>query len=267
HPEQTLQAWANCFWKKNIPGNGIEKDGDGMKRGDGDYGPPSGRDGGADRHRSLANEQNGEERGARETEEVNCEFEFAAGFHVRSKDDREHDPCWSQLAKTGTAVFSIFLGSACPSAKYASASRKEGSLAQHARFGHHFRCNRGHWPRLFHSNSDWHDDALSSRPQQKCANHQPKSTEKYRRNYITQVMRPERDTTKSNQHHQHGREKDYQSLSTFRFYRRQHKQQQLPIKQRRPNGMATGETVARPIDKPAVQKWPMPVHRQLQQFV
>jgi hypothetical protein len=30
----------------------------------------------------LPNEQNGEERGARETEEINCEFEFAAGFHL-----------------------------------------------------------------------------------------------------------------------------------------------------------------------------------------
>ena len=80
-------------------------------------------------------------------------------------------------------------------------------------------------------------------------------------------MRPERNTTKSNQHHQHGREKDGQSLPTFRFYHWQHKQQQLPIKQGSSNGMSAGETVARPIDEPAVQKRSMPVHRQFKQFV
>ena len=69
-----------------------------MKRGDADYGPAGGRDRRGDRHRSLANEENGEEGGARETEQINCEFEFAAGFHVRWKIDRQHDPSWWQLA-------------------------------------------------------------------------------------------------------------------------------------------------------------------------
>lgn len=55
-----------------------------MKRDDTDYGPAGRRDGIADRHRPLANEQNGEERGARKAEEVDREFEFAASFHVRS---------------------------------------------------------------------------------------------------------------------------------------------------------------------------------------
>ena len=97
HPEQALPVWSNCSWEENIPGNGIEKDRDEMKCGDGDYGPAGSRDRGTDRHRSLANEQNGEERGTCETEEVNCEFEFAASFHIRSKNDRDHDTTWQQL--------------------------------------------------------------------------------------------------------------------------------------------------------------------------
>ena len=49
--------------------------------------------------------------------------------------------------------------------------------------------------------------------------------------------------------------------------RGQNKKQELSVKQRRCNGVATGKTVPGPIYKCAVNKWPVPMNQNLHQLV
>src|SRR2546429_9182004 len=80
-------------------------------------------------------------------------------------------------------------------------------------------------------------------------------------------MRAQSNTAESHQHHQHRRGKDAQSLPALRFHQWQQKQKQLTIKQSGSDGMPASETVARPIDEPAIEKWTMPMHRKLEYLV
>ena len=68
-----------------------------MKGCDAGNGPTGGRNRSAYGHHPLPNKQDGKQRRAGEAEQVNCEFELTARFHVGSENDRDHDMTWPQL--------------------------------------------------------------------------------------------------------------------------------------------------------------------------
>ena len=51
------------------------------------------------------------------------------------------------------------------------------------------------------------------------------------------------------------------------FDKGQNKKQELPVKKSGSDGVAAGETVARPIDKRTIKKRPLPVNKNLYPFV
>ena len=80
-------------------------------------------------------------------------------------------------------------------------------------------------------------------------------------------MRAQRDPaeTDQNDHETCGREKQNAAAAAF-DYRNQEKRD-LAVEQGRSNGVAAGETVARPIDKPAVFNRSMSMHQNLYPFI
>ena len=80
-------------------------------------------------------------------------------------------------------------------------------------------------------------------------------------------MRPQRDAAKSHQRDEQCRARNSQRPPVARLQRRQDKKQELAIKQRRTNGVATGKTVAGPIDERPVNKWTMSMDELLEQLV
>src|SRR5213595_3623153 len=99
------------------------------------------------------------------------------------------------------------------------------------------------------------------------AHYQPNNSEDYCREHIGQKMRAQGDTAESHQEDQRHSADDAEQPPVARFEGWQDEKQELPVKQRRCNRVATGKTVTRPIHERAINKRPMPMNKDLQPLV
>src|SRR5437016_14503006 len=80
-------------------------------------------------------------------------------------------------------------------------------------------------------------------------------------------MGPERDSAEANQDNGERRRRKNQHATATAFNHRNKEQSELPIKQRGANGVAAGETVTRPIDKPAIDEWTMSMNQNFEPLI
>src|SRR5882724_9671182 len=99
------------------------------------------------------------------------------------------------------------------------------------------------------------------------AHHQPNNSENYCREHIGQKMRAQGDTAESHQEDQRHGADNAEQPPVARFKGWQDEKQELSVKQRRCNRVATGKTVTRPIHERAINKRTMPMNKNLQPLV
>jgi len=115
--------------------------------------------------------------------------------------------------------------------------------------GGHFRCSTGR-------DQNWRTLATHW-PTGKETERQPDHAEKDRGEHVGQIMRTERDPTEADQQNKErsGRQREHAPAPALDSG--YDEESELSVKQGRANSMTTGETVAGPIDKPAIHKWTM----------
>src|SRR4029077_2089294 len=80
-------------------------------------------------------------------------------------------------------------------------------------------------------------------------------------------MRAQSNTTEPYQRDQQYRTRDREYSPVTRSQCRQNKKSELPVEQSRSDGMAARKTVAGPIDERPINKWPMPMNKNLHPLV
>ena len=96
---------------------------------------------------------------------------------------------------------------------------------------------------------------------------QPHHSEKDSTEHVGEVMRSECDAAETNQRNDETRRRKNQDTAAATFNHRNQEESELSVKQGRADTMTAGETVTRPIDKPAVHERTMSMDQNLHPFI